>query len=402
MSSRAKKEVYLDHAAATPLSPTVAAAMQPYWGTLYANPSSIHEAGVGVRQAIENARATCAAVLGCTSQEILFTSGGTEANNLAIRGIVEAARQVIPQPHLVVSCVEHPSVLEVARYLETTGVSVTYLPVHAEGTVSLHALKQALRKETVLVSIMYANNEIGTIQPIKEISQILRRFKKEFPTTYNLQPTTYPFFHSDACQAAGALPLNIASLGVDLMTCNGSKIYGPKGIGMLYKRAGASMTKQLYGGEQEANLRAGTEFVPGIVGIAAALQEADTLRTAEASRLLELSQFCIEEIKGRFGETCVLNGSSTDRLPNNINFSFPGIEGERLVLELDVHGIAVSSGSSCRTKDEVSHVVYALDHTTARAKGALRMSLGRATSKDDLDYVLSCLFALVPRLREEI
>lgn len=381
-------KVYLDYAATTPLDPKVKKAMEPFFAKDFANPSSLYTLGQKSRLAIDQARKKIASILNCRPGEIIFTSGGTESNNLAILG---AARKYSSfGKHIIVSKIEHHAVLEPAHYLEKNGFEVTYLPVDKFGFVDLKALKSALRKETILVSIMYANNEIGTIEPVREISSLIREFRGK---------NHLPLFHSDACQAAAFCSLNVQELGVDLMTVNGGKIYGPKGTGFLFVREGVELEPLIFGGGQERGLRSGTENVPGIVGLAKALELAQKEKDKEGERLKKLRDYLIQEILKRIPKT-ILNGHPTMRLPNNVNVSILDIEGEALILYLDEYGISCSTGSACSSATlEPSHVLLAIGLSPAVAHGSLRLTLGKETTKKQIDYFLNKLTLCVQKLR---
>lgn len=395
------REVYLDHAATTYLDQRVKEAMEPYWGTEFGNPSSLYRAGRKAKEALDNARQTVARFLNCRPEEIIFTGGGTEAINLAIFGIAHFYSNILKnvgmsRGHLVTSKIEHHAVLHSMQALGKEGFDVTYLDVDEYGMVKPEDVKKALRPDTILVSIMYANNEIGTIEPIAEIGKIVRQVREERKASNNQTPI---FFHTDACQAAGALDINVEKLGVDLLAINGSKIYGPKGVGCLYVRRGVRLQPLIYGGGQENNLRSGTENVPGIAGLAKALELAQAEREKENARLSELRDYLIQRILKEIPKT-VLNGHAADRLPNNVNISVLDIEGEAMILYLDAKGIYISTGSACTsTTLDPSHVILALGRPYEYAHGSLRFTLGRRTTKEDLDYVMEVLPAVVEKLR---
>lgn len=349
------------------------------------NPSSIHVAGVRAGRALGEARQTVAQILDAHDNEIIFTSGGTEANNLAIFGLTKSLKT----GHIITTKIEHASILEPCRQLEREGFSVTYLPVKSDGLIDLKELAQVLRPDTVLVSIGYANNEIGVIQPIREISRV-KNFKK-------LQA----IFHSDACQAPSFLNLNVNQLGIDMLTLNSSKIYGPKGVGCLYVRRGINLQPILYGGGQERGQRSGTENVSAIVGFAKALEQCAKRREKESARLIKLRDYFIECLLMLGGnssqQAVILNGSRTSRLPNNVNVSFVGADSEFVVLNLDARGVLAASGSACSAHEKLaSHVIMALG---IQAGNAVRFTLGRDTKKSDLDYVLKILPDILKRAR---
>ena len=383
------KTVYLDYAAATPVDPEVLEAMRPYWSGRYSNASSMHESGRRAKAAIDGARAAVAEVLGCEPREVIFTGSGTESDNTALLGVARANRA--HGNHIVISAVEHKAVLESAQQLKNEGFEVSIAPVDAYGTVNVEEILQLVTDKTTLVSVMYANNEIGTVEPVQKLSAALRARRGAKP---------YPLLHTDACQAAGFLPLNVVELGVDLMTLNGSKIYGPRGTGLLYKKNGVAMHPLIVGGEQEQHLRAGTESVPLIVGFAAALQKAERLRAAESARLTALRDYFTRELLKKIPRA-VLNGHSTNRLPNNVHVSMPYVEGEAMLLILDRHSVEASTGSACSAYDlQPSHVLLAIGQTPELAHGSIRFSLGRHTTKEELDYVLSVFPGVVERLTQ--
>jgi cysteine desulfurase len=373
MPKTVQKRIYLDHAAATPQDKRMAEIMRETGVEVYGNPGSLHKEGVAAKKILEKARRTIADILHAHSDEIIFTSGGTEANNLAIFGAVTVPEKA----HLIISGIEHPSVLECARELERLGAEVVSLPVSSDGIVSPKSVKDALRQNTILVSIMYANNEIGTIQSIGEIAKIIRRHNKAGGNT---------LFHTDACQAMNYLDMNVLKLGVDMMTINASKIYGPKGIGALFVKRGVKLAPRIFGGGQEGGIRSGTENVPVIAGFAEAMKIAEKMKEKESARLAKLRDFFIHEVLTKIPDTA-LNGSASERLPNNANVSFFGADAEGIVILLDARGIAASTGSACANinrEGKVSHAVLALDGDRIRAAGAVRFTLGRSTKKGDI------------------
>lgn len=390
-----KNRIYLDYASATPLDPKVGGIMRPYWEEEYANPSALHSMGVRAKDAVETARRAIAAVLGAHADEIVFTSGGTESDNLAIIGAVRAAKEQIGRPHIVTTNIEHSAVLEACFASAGHGVEVTYVPVGGNGIVDPKQIEKALRPETVLVSVMYANNEIGTIQPIVDIAKAIRHFRR-----YSVRKETasgrekYPLFHTDAVQAPNYLPLSTDTLGIDLLSLSSSKIYGPKGIGALYIRRGTPITPILFGGDQEMAMRPGTSPVPLIVGFAEALRLAQRLQAKESVRLSKLRDYFFGRIRAKFPRA-IINGDTLARLPNNVNISFPGYESDFLVIELDAKGIFVSGKSACTSGDgEASHVIKALRPDADETEGSVRFSMGRQTTKKDLDAAISALSAL--------
>lgn len=396
------RNIYMDYAAATPVDPFVFSAMKKYFSIDYGNPGSIHSPGVRAKVAVEVARKEIAKALFCRPQEIIFTSGGTEGDNLALFGVADAweKNNCGQRGHIIVSAIEHKAVLGPTEELKKRGFEVTYLPVSNAGIVNPADLKKSLKKNTILVSVMCANNEIGTIQPIKELAKIIRCHRSTL--NHKSGNNNYPLFHTDACQAPCALSLNTLQLGIDLMTLSGAKVYGPKGVGILYKRMGVNILPQVYGGGQEFGSRSGTENVPYIVGLAKALTLAEGKREEESRRLTILRDYFIKKIKNIFPDVEV-NGSETKRLPNNLNFYFPGILGEQLVIELDAIGVEISSGSACNVANSgSSHVVRALgldNKLGDRANSSVRFSLGRQTTKKDVDFVLKNLPEIVSRIK---
>jgi len=376
-----KRSIYLDYASTAPVDHRVLKVMLPYFSEKFANASSIYEAGLEAEQAIKNSRLKIARFLNCNANEVIFTSGGTESDNLAIFGIAGNFKS----GHIVTSAIEHPAVLEPCRQLEKEGFEVTYLKPDKEGLVSADQVKKALKKNTILVSIMYANNEIGTIQPIAEIANEIRKFKIE---------KEYPLLHTDACQATLYLQMDIKKLGVDLLSFNGSKIYGPKGVGVLCKKSGIKILPQIVGGEQENGFRAGTENTPLIVGLAKAVE---IISTKASKREKELRNYLISRLKKING--IGINGSLVRRLPNNINFSISGIEGESVLLDLDKAGIAVSTGSACSSRSLSPSRVISVLYDEERAHESIRVTLGRFTKKSDLDILLKQLKKSIKRLR---
>ncbi|MFI5273552.1 MAG: cysteine desulfurase family protein [Ktedonobacterales bacterium] len=374
--------IYLDHAATTPTDPAVLARMLPYFSASFGNASSIYRLGRQSMEAVDAAHDTVATILGARASEIVFTGGGSEADNLAIKGIASSARR--RGTHIVTTSVEHHAVLHTCQQLEREGFRVTYLPVDATGRVSAEQVAAALTDETALVTIMYANNEVGTIQPIAEIGAICRA--RRIP------------FHTDAVQAGGLADLDVRALNVDLLTLSAHKFYGPKGVGILYVRQGMRLQPQTLGGSQERNRRAGTENVPGVVGAAEALRLAQAHRAEEAARLAALRDQLIAGVLRIPGTR--LTGHPTLRLPHSASFTITGVEGESLLLNLDLLGIAASSGSACTTGSvEPSHVLTAMGVAPDEARGHLRLTLGASTTERDIAAVLEHLPQVVERLR---
>lgn len=389
------KKLYLDYAATTPTDPKVIKAMLPYFYKLPGNASSLHEAGQIAKKAMNQARKTIAQSIKSEPEEIVFTSGGSEADNLAIKGVFYSLDY--PHQHIITSKIEHHAVLYPCQFLEKQGAEVTYLPVDKYGMVNVVKLQQAIKDETVLVSIMHANNEIGTIQPIKEIGQIIKAEKEKRKKNKNSLPI---YFHTDAVQTFGHIPINVKDLNVDFLSASAHKLYGPKGVGMLYVKKGIKIESLIHGGEHEKGRRASTENISGIIGFAKAVELANQEMEKENKRLIILRDYLIKKvldnIKGSY-----LNGHSEMRLPNNVNVSIEGIEGESMLIELDDFGIYCSTGSACSSATlEPSHVLMAMHLRPEVAHASLRFSLGRWTKKSDLDYVLKRLTMTVNRLRE--
>jgi cysteine desulfurase len=380
-----KKRIYLDHAATTYLDPNVKKAMEVFWIKEFGNPSSLYLEARTAKKAIDVARSKIAELINAKPEEIIFTAGGTESDNLAIFGIARRSLGEGGGKHIITTKFEHHAILNSCKELERRGFKVTYLDVGKEGIVNPQDVKKALKKETILVSIMFANNEIGTIQPIAEISKIVHEKNA--------------LFHTDACQAAGYLDLDVKKLGVDLMTVNGSKIYGPKGIGFLYVKKGIKLQPILYGGEQEKKMRPGTENVPAIVGLAKAFELVQKDRVKESKRLTAMRDYFIKRLLKEIPKT-FLNGHPVQRLANNINVSILGVEGESVVLYLDEAGISCSTGSACTSQTlEPSHVIMALSKPYEYGHGSLRFTLGRRNTKKDIDYVFKVLPPIIKKLR---
>ena len=390
--------IYLDHAATTPLDPRVLEAMSPYLQFEYGNPSSFHTLGKQAKDALEQARRSVARVFGSRPEEIIFTSGGTEANNLAILGAARA--HLASGRHLITTTVEHHSVLGSFEHLaKKEGFEVTKIGVDKYGRVSVSEIMAALRPDTMLVSVMFANNEIGTIQPIAKIGNQLRKYREEPARKNNSRSAPYPLFHSDACQAAGALELNVQKNHLDLLTINAAKIYGPKGSGALFVRSGVKLEPLIHGGFQERGLRPGTENVAAIIGLARALEISEESRQTESKRLIELRDQLINGIKAKIPKTR-LNGHPRERLPNNVNISILDVEGEAMILYLDAAGIEASTGSACTSLAlDPSHVILATGLPYEAAHGSLRFTLGRATTTVNIERVLEILPPLVEKLR---
>ena len=378
------RKIYFDHAATTPTDENVAQAMIEYMTTKFGNPSSVHAFGREVRKEVTEARDAIADLIGAANgNEIFFTSGGSESDNFALKGIAFANQK--KGNHIITTQIEHHAILHTCQWLEKHGFDVTYLPVDADGLVSLDDVKAAITDKTILISVMFANNEVGTIQPIKEIGAIAK--EKGI------------YFHTDAVQAVANVPIDVQEMNIDLLSLSGHKFYGPKGIGVLYIRRGVKIEAVQMGGAQERNLRAGTENVPAIVGLGIAARNAKRELSEKAAHLTKLRDKLIQGIQTRILNV-KLNGHPTKRLPGNVNVSFRFIEGEALLLNLDIKGIAASSGSACTSGSlDPSHVLLALGLTHETAHGSLRMTLGKMNTEADIDYVLEVLPEIVTRLR---
>ncbi len=382
------ENIYLDYAATTPIAPEVFKEMKKFFLENFGNASSVHSMGIAAKEAIENARSIIAEFINASPEEIIFTSGGTESNNLAIKGIAHANKK--KGNHIITSSIEHHAVLEPLKFLEKNGFEVTYLKVDKYGFVNPDDVKKAITSKTILISIMHANNEIGTIEPIQEIGKIAKE--------YDI------YFHTDAVQTFGHLPIDVKEFNVDLLSASAHKLYGPKGVGFLYIKKGTKIIPLLHGGEQERKLRASTYNTPGIVGFGKAVEIAKEKMDWEILYLRELRD---KLIKGVFNsiDDVILNGpdilDSDKRLPNNANFAFKYVEGESLILSLDMMGIFASTGSACSSESlEPSHVLTAIGLLPEIAHGSLRFSLGRYTEEKDIDYLLGGLPNIVKRLRE--
>ncbi len=380
------RAVYLDYASTTPLDPRVVEAMQPFFRDRFGNPSSVHAFGQSARQAVDAARELVARAVGAQDpEEIVFTSGATEADNFALIGAAYAGEA--RGRHLVVSAVEHHAVLEPARFLQSRGFELTLLPVDGMGRADPDAVRRAIRPQTILVSVMHSNNEIGTLQPVAEIGRITRE--------------AGVLLHCDAAQSLGIVPVDVQALGVDLLSLSAHKRYGPKGVGALYIRKGTPLVRLLHGGAHEGNRRAGTPNVPGIVGFAAAVRLALQEMDAEAARLRALRDRMIAGLLALDGAR--LNGHPTERLPGNVNVSFRGADSEALLLALDLQGVAASSGSACTSGSlEPSHVLAAIGLDAETAAGTLRFSLGRWTTAEEIDYVLGILPGILQQVRSAL
>jgi len=377
------KRIYLDYAATTPTHPEVVTAMLPYFAESFGNASSIHSYGQEAKQALEEARSKVASLIGAGSEEIVFTSGGTEADNCAIKGVAYANQS--RGNHIITSAIEHHAVIESAEFLETQGFEVTCLPVDKYGLVDPEQVRRAITGKTILITIMQANNEVGTIEPIAEIGKIARE--------------AGVYFHTDAVQAVGRIPVDVDELGVDLLSSSAHKLYGPNGVGILYIRKGTKLVPFMHGGEQEGGWRAGTHNIPGIVGFGKAAELAQQEMTGEAKRLTVLRDRLINGLMERIEHTH-LNGHPTKRLPNNANVSFEFVEGEAILLNLDLEGISASTGPACSSLSiEPSHILLALGVPPEQAHGSMRFSLGKWTSEEDIDLVLEVTPRIISKLR---
>ena len=378
-----KKLIYLDNAATTKTSEEVVAAMLPYFTEYYGNPSSVYEFASESKKAVSNARRTIAETLGAQENEIYFTAGGSEADNWALKATAEAYQS--KGKHIITTKIEHHAILHTAEYLEKRGFEITYLDVDENGVVKLDELEKAIRPDTILISVMFANNEIGTIQPIKEIGEIAKKHGV--------------LFHTDAVQAYGQLPINVDELHIDMLSSSGHKLNGPKGIGFLYIRKGVKIRSFVHGGAQERKRRAGTENVPGIVGYGKAAEIAAKTMKERTAKEIELRDHLIDRVLAEVPYTR-LNGHRTNRLPNNANFSFQFVEGESLLILLDNNGICASSGSACTSGSlDPSHVLLAIGLPHEIAHGSLRLTLSAETTMEDIDFVVDCIKQIIERLR---
>lgn len=373
----------MDHSATTPVAPEVQAAMLPYFGEKFGNASSLHRSGREAKEALEDSREKVAALLGARAEEIIFTSGGTESDNLALKGIARKNQKL--GKHIITTQIEHPAILETCRALEKDGFEVTYLPVTGEGLVELSTLEAAIRPDTILISVMHANNEVGTIQPLEEIGRLA--------TERDI------YLHSDAVQSVGKIPVNVDDLGVDLLSLSAHKLYGPKGVGALYIRKGTKLESIIQGGGHERGLRSGTENISGIVGLARAAELAERDMPREAERLAGLRDRLAELVLGKVKDAWI-NGTMKKRLPGNLNFGFKYVEGESLLLFLDSKGICVSTGSACSShKLEPSHVLMSLGLKAEECHGSLRITLGMSNTMEEIEYVAESIVEAVERFR---
>ncbi|MFZ2621303.1 MAG: cysteine desulfurase family protein [Minisyncoccia bacterium] len=383
-NNKQRQRIFLDYASTTPVDASVQEVMNNYETGFFANPSALYKEALSAKEILNNARQKIAEVFNVQKKQIFFTSGGTEGNNLALLGVFEAFKTDSFKPHFITTTIEHSSVLEVCKEIERRGGEVTYLPVSSEGIVSSREILSALKENTVLVSVMYVNNEIGTIQPIREIGKILQDWKLK-------NNKEIPYFHTDACQAVLYKELDMQKLRTTMMTIDGIKMYGPRGIGVLAIKGDIKINPVIFGGGQENNLRSGTENVGAIVGLARAFEIAEKLRESELERLTDIRDYTIKNILKTF-QNATLNGSRVLRLPNNINICFPGLDAEFAVISLDVLGISASYSSSCRNlkEDSSSYVVESLGKRDC-SNSSLRFTLGRETQKEDVDILIDAL-----------
>ncbi len=377
------KRIYMDHSATTPVAPEVLEAMLPYFSEKFGNASSLHSFGLEAKEALEESREKVAGLLGAKPEEIIFTSGGTESDNLALKGI--ARKNQKSGKHIITTQVEHPAILECCRRLEKEGFEVTYLPVTNEGLVEIATLESAIRSDTILISVMHANNEVGTIQPLEAIGRLAA--EKDI------------YLHTDAVQSVGKIPTDVNKLGVDLLSLSAHKLYGPKGVGALYIRKGTRLESIIQGGGHEHGLRSGTENIAGIVGMARAAELGRETMSTEAERLTRLRDRLAELVLLKVKEAWI-NGTMKERLPGNLNFGFKYVEGESLLLFLDSIGINVSTGSACSShKLEPSHVLLSLGLKPEECHGSLRITLGRSNTMEEVDYVALGIARAVERFR---
>lgn len=378
------KNVYMDYSATTPVKKEVLDAMLPYFSEHFGNPSSLYSIAQESKEALEKARGQVASLIGAKANEVFFTAGGSEADNWALEGVADALKD--KGNHIITTKIEHHAILHTAEYLEKHGIDVTYLDVDAEGRVNPEDVKNAITDKTVLISIMMVNNEVGTIEPIKEIAEIAHNHGI--------------LFHTDAVQALGNVPIDVDNMSIDLMSMSGHKIYGPKGVGALYIRKGTKISNFIHGGAQEMKKRAGTENLAGIVGFGKAAELAKENLESHINRVSELRDYFISEVTSKIPDT-IVNGSMEHRHPGNANISFEYIEGETMLILLDMNGISVSTGSACSSKSLTpSHVLSAMGIPVERIHGTLRFTIGDPTTKEDIDYVIEKLVEIVQKLRE--
>ena len=390
MKARPPHNIYLDYAATTPVDPRVVRAMLPYFSEKFGNTMSLHSFGQEAKQALEESREVVADLMGAKNSEIIFTSSATESNNLALKGVAFANKK--KGKHIIISSIEHSCIMECSKWLEKEGFEITRLPVDEYGLVNLGDLKRAIKKDTILVSLIHASNEIGTIQPIEEIGKIVRSQKPKAKSQI--------YFHTDTAQTLGKIPIDVNRMNVDLLTASSHKMYGPKGAACLFIREGTKIEPLLHGGGHEAGLRSSTVNVAAIVGFAQACKLCKKEMGEEANRLTKLRDKLIKEVLEKIPNS-YLNGHLKMRLPNNTNFSFSFVEGESIIIQLDLLGIAASTGSACATaKLEPSHVLLAIGLKPERAHGSLRLTLGRWTKKSEINYLLKVLPEIIKKLRK--
>lgn len=378
------KNVYMDYSATTPVKKEVLDAMLPYFSEHFGNPSSLYSIAQESKEALEKARGQVASLIGAKANEVFFTAGGSEADNWALEGVADALKD--KGNHIITTKIEHHAILHTAEYLEKHGIDVTYLDVDAEGRVNPEDVEKAITDKTVIISIMMVNNEVGTIEPIKEIAEIAHNHGI--------------LLHTDAVQALGNVPIDVDNMGIDLMSMSGHKIYGPKGVGALYIRKGTKISNFIHGGAQEMKKRAGTENLAGIVGFGKAAELAKENLESHIDRVSELRDYFISEVTSKIPDT-IVNGSMEHRHPGNANISFEYIEGESMLILLDMNGISVSTGSACSSKSLTpSHVLSAMGIPVERIHGTLRFTIGDPTTKEDIDYVIEKLVEIVQKLRE--
>jgi cysteine desulfurase len=383
MEKMKNKRIYLDHAATTPVDSEVLEVMKPYFSQKFGNASSLHSFGIEAREALEKARKKAAKFIGARPAEIIFTSGGTESDNLAIKGTALANKD--KGNHIITSKIEHPAIRNPCNWLEKNGFRVSYLDVDAQGMVNPKDVEKEITKETILVSIMHANNEIGTIEPIAEIGKICKKHRV--------------YFHTDAVQSFGKIPIDVRKMNIDLLSASSHKLYGPKGVGLLYIKQDVKIEPVQHGGGHEQSLRSGTENVVGIIGFTRAIELAEKIMRKEADRQTKLRDKIIKEFSKVDGAK--LNGHQTNRLPNNVNFSFKGIEGESLLIRLNEKGIAVSTGSACSSKSlKPSQILTSIGLSDEQAHGSLRITLGKDNKEEDIDYVIKEIKKILNSLRK--
>ena len=381
--------IYMDHGATTPMRSEVLEAMMPYFTESFGNPSSIYTLAQETRNAVEDSRRFVANSIGSRASEICFTSGGTEADNAAIKGVAMSMKNL--GNHIITTSIEHHAVLHTCHQMEQFGFDVTYIPVDDKGFVSAKDILDAITDKTILISVMLANNEIGTIQPIKEIAKKIREYSDKNGKTI--------VFHTDAVQAVGHLPVDVKDLGVDMLSISGHKFYGPRGVGALYIKRGTPFEPLIIGGGQERQRRSGTENVPGIVGLSKALELSVKEMELESSRQIKIRNHIFDYLKKNMDDI-LINGDQINRLPNNVNVSFPGIEGESILLALDLGGVSASSGSACSAASiEPSHVLLAIGRSAEQARGTVRITIGRTTTDEDVQYMLNLLPNIVNKLK---